>query len=101
VSTPPRHPARGLRVVTAPARACCSGPRKPFASLGWAAKPWLSQLFGRPRMAGRRALWAVASGRFLVWYCAGDLIIFLIVLNSKNHFKIIKFVETGRNVQKL
>jgi hypothetical protein len=64
VSTPLRHPTRGLCVVTAPARTRCSGPRRPFTPPSWAARPWPSQLFGRPRVAGCHAPWAVASGRF-------------------------------------
>jgi hypothetical protein len=89
------------RAVPRVARARCSGPRRPFAPLGWAARPWPNRLFGRPRVAGRRSLWAVASGQFPARYCVGDLIVFPIVLNSRNRFKLQKFVETCRNVQNL
>jgi hypothetical protein len=52
-------------------------------------------------MAGRRAPWAVASGRFSAPYCARGFKCFSIVLNSRNHFKFQNFVETRRNVQNL
>jgi hypothetical protein len=56
--------ARGDHAGTRAARVRCSGLRKPFAPLGWATRPWPSRLFGRSRVAGRRAPWAVASRRF-------------------------------------
>jgi hypothetical protein len=61
---PRLHSLSLFRSASTPARACCSGPRRPFAPLGWAARLWPSRLFGRPRVAGRRAPWAVASGWF-------------------------------------
>jgi hypothetical protein len=62
--TTPCHRRARHRTGTRAAHARCSGPRRPFASLGWAARPWPSRLVGRPRVAGRRAPWAVASGQF-------------------------------------
>jgi hypothetical protein len=35
-----------FRSASTSACACCSGLRRPFAPLGWAARPWPSQLFG-------------------------------------------------------
>jgi hypothetical protein len=55
----PSHPRR-----RPPERPHRSGPRKPFSQLGWAARAWPSWLFGRPRIAGHRAPWAVALVRF-------------------------------------
>jgi hypothetical protein len=62
--TTPCHRRARHRAGTRAAHARCSGPRRPFASLGWAARPWPSRLVGRPRVAGRHAPWAVASGQF-------------------------------------
>jgi hypothetical protein len=76
VSTPPRRLARG---------ACARNrPRRPVAPLGWAARPWPSQRFDRPRVAGRRVSWALASGRFRPGTVPGILNVFPIVLNHKN-----------------
>jgi hypothetical protein len=41
-----------------------SRPRRPVAPLDRAARTWPSRRFGRPRVVGRRAPWALASGRF-------------------------------------
>jgi hypothetical protein len=46
--------------------------------------PWPSWHFGRPRVAGRRVPWALASGRFRPSTVPGILNIFPIVLNSRN-----------------
>jgi hypothetical protein len=83
-SMPLCRPAHGLRVVTAPARARCSRPRRPVAPLGWAARPWPSQRFGRPRVVGRHAPWALASGRFRPGTVPRILNVFSVVLNSRN-----------------
>jgi hypothetical protein len=101
-TTPSRaRSARGHHANMRVARACCSGPRRPFALLGRAARPGPSPLFDRPRVAGRCAPWAVASG----WFQPSTVRLFFkyfsIVLNSKNCFKLQKFVETCRNVQQL
>jgi hypothetical protein len=83
MSTPPHRPARGLHVVTA--LACAhSRPHRPVALLGWAARPWPSRRFGRPRVAGCRAPWALASGRFRPGTVLGILNVFPIVLNRRN-----------------
>jgi hypothetical protein len=53
-STPPRSPARGERADARAARAArarCNGPRRPFAPLGWAARPCPSRRFGPARRA--------------------------------------------------
>jgi hypothetical protein len=76
--------ARGDRASARTARARCSRPRRPVAPVGWAARPWPSRCFGRPRVAGRRALWALASGRFRPGTVPGILNIFSIILNSRN-----------------
>jgi hypothetical protein len=86
-ATPCRRRARPRtvpRVVTAPARARCSRPRRPVAPLGWAAKPWPSRRFSRPCVAGRRAPWALASGWFWPGTVPRILNIFPIVLNRRN-----------------
>jgi hypothetical protein len=83
VSTPPRRPARGLCVVNVPARAR-SRPRRLVAPLGWAARPWPSRHFGRPRIAGHRAPWALASGRFQPGTVPGILNVLPIILNRRN-----------------
>jgi hypothetical protein len=75
-SAPPCRPAHGVRVVTKPAHTRCSGPRRPFSPLGWAARPWPSWLSSRPHVAGHRALWAVALGRFWPSTVPGDLNVF-------------------------
>jgi hypothetical protein len=87
--------------ATAPSRACGSGPRMTFVPLGWAVGSWPSRLFGRPRVAGSHALWTVASGRFRPSTVPGNLIVFPIVLNCRNRFKLQKFIETCMNVKKL
>jgi hypothetical protein len=56
----------------------------------------LAKPFGRSRVAGRHALWAVAPGRTRPSTAPG----FLFVLNSRKPFKVLKFIETYRNVQK-
>jgi hypothetical protein len=72
--------------------------RRPVAPLGWAARPWPSRHFSRPCMAGRRTPWALASGRFWPGTVPGILNVFPIALNSRNRFKLQKFVETCRKV---
>jgi hypothetical protein len=71
---------------------------RPFSPLGRAARARPRGCFSRPRVAGRHAPWAVASGRFSA--SALGFKCFLIVLNSRNCFKLHKFTETCRNVQK-
>jgi hypothetical protein len=88
-------------MVTTSALARCRGPRGPFSPLGRATRPRPRGCFGRPRVPGRHAPWAVASGRFSAQYCARVLNVFFIVLNSRNCFKLQKFVETCKNVQNL
>jgi hypothetical protein len=44
VSAPPHRPVCGDR----------AGARRPVAPLGWAARPWPSRCFGRPRVAGHQ-----------------------------------------------
>jgi hypothetical protein len=83
-SMPPRRPTHGLRVVNAPARAHCNRPRRPVAPLGWAARPWPSQRFGRPRVVGHRGPWALASGRFRPGTVPRILNVFPIILNHRN-----------------
>jgi hypothetical protein len=56
-NTPPRRPAHGDHVVDA---RCAQA----AARLDRATRPRPSRLFGRLCVAGRRAPWAVASGRF-------------------------------------
>jgi hypothetical protein len=112
---PPRDLRQHLTIVEPPlshwwarhhavpraARACCGGPRGSCAPLGRAARPQPCGCFGRPRMAGRHAPWDVASGRFSAQYYARGFTCFSVVLNSRNCFKLQKFVETCRNVQNL
>jgi hypothetical protein len=99
-SVPPHCPARGLRTVTmrsAPdARAVHGLPPQLDQAIG----PWPSRPSGRPRVAGR---WAACCSRELIsnQHCAADFKSFPIVFNSRNCFKLTKFVETYRNVQKL
>jgi hypothetical protein len=62
--------------------------RRPHPRLDQAARPWPSRPSGRPRVAGRRPT-----------HCSHEPV--SIVLNSRNYFKLPKFVETCRNVKKL
>jgi hypothetical protein len=63
--------------------------------------PPFAHVLPAPPLKGRRAPWAVASGWFSAQYCARGFKCFSIVLNFKNYFKLQKFIETCRNVQKL
>jgi hypothetical protein len=81
---PSSHRRAAGEHATAPSRARCSRPRRPVAPLGWAARPWPSRCFGRPRVAGRRAPWALASGRFQPGTVLRILNVFPIVLNHRN-----------------
>jgi hypothetical protein len=99
-----RHRATGKR-ATAPSRARVargdpSAARGPPPRLDRATRPWPSRPSGRPRVADHRAAHGSRepdSAR----HCAAVLNRFSIVLNSRNCFKIPKFIETFRNVQKL
>jgi hypothetical protein len=62
----------------------------------------LAQPAFRPAARGKlpgRASQAV--GRFEARHCAAIFIVFLIILNSRNYFKLPKFIETCRNVYNL
>jgi hypothetical protein len=83
----------GTRALQRAAQAVCP------AGLGCQA---VAQPAFRPTVHGRPPRPVGCSlGPVSARYCAGDFIVFLIVLNSKNCFKLPKFVETGRSVQKL
>jgi hypothetical protein len=79
---PRGEPLRRL-AATAP-WACAARAHRPQTRLDRAARPRPSQLVGQPRETGRQPPWAVTQSRFLARYYAGDLIVFLIVLNSRN-----------------
>jgi hypothetical protein len=58
--------ACGYHVGMGAAHARCRGPHRPFSPLGRATRPRPRGYFGRPRVVGRHATWAVASGQFSV-----------------------------------
>jgi hypothetical protein len=66
------------------ARGDRAGTRRPVAPLGRAARPWPRRRFDRPRVAGHRVPWALASGRFWPGTVPMILNIFPIVLNRRN-----------------
>jgi hypothetical protein len=74
--------------------------RGPPPRLDRAARPWPSQPSGRPHVAGHRTAHC-SYGLISAQHCAAILNRFLIVLNSRNYFKLPKFVETCTNIQKL
>jgi hypothetical protein len=82
--------------------------RGPPPRLDRAAKPGLAGLSAdrawQAVVPPPRAIFAHTQqlvGRFEVRHCAAILNCFSIILNSKNYFKLPKFVETCRSVQKL
>jgi hypothetical protein len=62
--------------------------------------PWPSRPSGRPRVVGHQAAHS-SHEPDLAQHCVMILNYFSIVLNSRNYFKLPKFVETCKNVQKL
>jgi hypothetical protein len=65
-----------------------------------AARPRPRQPFGRQRVAGHHAPWAIASGQIGPDTVCGIKYSFFDLLNHINISKIPKFIETCKNVQK-
>jgi hypothetical protein len=95
---PPCRPTRGLHKVTTP--------RAPRHSTTGRFPRWTRSLGRAPRgclgnVCGRLPHpWAIAPSRTGPSTVSGFLKPFIFVLNSRKQFKLPKFVETYRNVQK-
>jgi hypothetical protein len=98
-SASPHHTA--VERVLAPARARAARGDHAGAHATRGSPPRPRGCFGRPRVAGRHAPWAIASGQFSAQYYARGFKCFSILLNSRNCFKFQKFIETCRNSHKL